>query len=769
MSHALRVSVPDQIAFFRAFEDDGTAKTNLVFNEAGIAITVFRVGAVEISGITLSAKVADNSPHSNGAIRQVSGNLYTLDLPDSVTTTQVPSISVKGSYTGGVIEGVPHPVIAYDPTDNTVLGLSAVSQFDPDNDPVTVGSMNPGIIDFDTIANLGITDTHFSPAFFTAIITALKADPEWSDLTVIATQLDSTETIVSGHSTLLQVSLTSISLVQDDLEDGGRIDLLIDSLITDMDTLTTTSEKLDDTLEDNAGTYRFTAAALNEAPSSGGGLTDQQLRDAMKLAPSAGPPSAGSIDEVLSNTSTFDPSSTGVTIIADGIVSASFATNSITSSAITNGSLTDIKFQTNPATTLTRVTAIETILSGITSLASWLRSFVRKDTANATALTEINISGGAYSESNDSQEAHRDYTENVAVSKLDMVINFVDDLENRIPVNMASTLNFLDVAVSTRLPTIGYIDHTIDINAIKVNTDQMSYTANGLDVNLIAIGGTTLSNNVPSGFDYFFDVVTPTKTIEDVGVAGAALTPQAIWEYSTRGLTEEVETDTPSRIASQTDISSLLTSVAYAASLPVNFEDLDVSAQGTMGLDLTQILGASTVGEVLTNLIISNTILDDLTDLVASVYVFTSDSLTNTPTNDVVVLSSQFPEIETGPYFEITQSDDYSVGSEAGPIGPIIVITEIDLTEAVSIRFGATRNTGTDRFKDNIAFEGTATATPTGTLNEYNVVIEITNEELVVEHGLYGWDVEALFPGSRVRTFLNGTCTVLKSMGNHDA
>jgi hypothetical protein len=54
------------------------------------------------------------------------------------------------------------------------------------------------------------------------------------------------------------------------------------------------------------------------------------------------------------------------------------------------------------------VDAIATILAGITSLAKWLRAFVRKDTPDSTALSEINSGGGAYSAATDSQEAIRD-------------------------------------------------------------------------------------------------------------------------------------------------------------------------------------------------------------------------------------------------------------------------------------------------------------------------------------------------------------------------
>jgi len=52
--------------------------------------------------------------------------------------------------------------------------------------------------------------------------------------------------------------------------------------------------------------------------------------------------------------------------------------------------------------------AIETILSGITSLAGWLRGLFRKDAMNAGSKIEVNSGGGTFNEVTDSIEAIRD-------------------------------------------------------------------------------------------------------------------------------------------------------------------------------------------------------------------------------------------------------------------------------------------------------------------------------------------------------------------------
>ena len=133
MSHALLVGVADQIGYFRAYNTDGSAKTDLTSSTTGLALSVFRVGASAVSISSLSAKAADNTAHADGAIRAVSGNLYTVDLPDAACADQVPSISVKGSYTGGVIEGPEHPLVGYNPA-SVAVGANTTT-------PPTVGAI----------------------------------------------------------------------------------------------------------------------------------------------------------------------------------------------------------------------------------------------------------------------------------------------------------------------------------------------------------------------------------------------------------------------------------------------------------------------------------------------------------------------------------------------------------------------------------------------------------------------------------------------------
>ena len=81
------------------------------------------------------------------------------------------------------------------------------------------------------------------------------------------------------------------------------------------------------------------------------------------------------------------------------------------SSANLDTQLSDIDTDVN--TLLSRITS--TLFNGMTSLPNWLRTLTRKDTADSTAKSEINNSGGAFDEATDSLEAG---AENLALVKV---------------------------------------------------------------------------------------------------------------------------------------------------------------------------------------------------------------------------------------------------------------------------------------------------------------------------------------------------------------
>lgn len=102
---------------------------------------------------------------------------------------------------------------------------------------------------------------------------------------------------ISGTKTTLD-TLQDISLAGVNAEvDTALSDLRLGELmVSALGSQPAAGSLLGDLTEDDAGTQRFSANALEQAPTGGGGLTAQQVRDAMKLAPAAGTPDPSSVD-----------------------------------------------------------------------------------------------------------------------------------------------------------------------------------------------------------------------------------------------------------------------------------------------------------------------------------------------------------------------------------------------------------------------------------------------------------------------------------------
>lgn len=70
-----------------------------------------------------------------------------------------------------------------------------------------------------------------------------------------------------------------------------------------------------------------------------------------------------------------------------------------------------------------------------------------------------------------------------------------------------------------------------------------------VNANLTQVLGTALSETsagyLAAAFEFFFDVATPAKTINDCGVAGAGLSAEDVWTYATRVLTANTNLNDP--------------------------------------------------------------------------------------------------------------------------------------------------------------------------------------------------------------------------------
>jgi hypothetical protein len=203
MSHVLRVGVADQIAYFRAYNTDGSANTSLTASTTGLTLSVFRVGASSVSIASLSNKAADNTAHADGAIRNVGGNLYTIDLPDAACANQCPSICVRGSYTGGVIEGLEHPIVAYDPS---VVAVGANTTTPPTAAEIEAALVNDGDATalLQAIADKIAGDLTAGDLTALAIVSAIKADATLAQMiSRIDAQITSRPTLAAIESSTI--------------------------------------------------------------------------------------------------------------------------------------------------------------------------------------------------------------------------------------------------------------------------------------------------------------------------------------------------------------------------------------------------------------------------------------------------------------------------------------------------------------------------------------------------------------------------------------
>lgn len=135
-----------------------------------------------------------------------------------------------------------------------------------------------------------------------------------------------TSTLVSRITSNLFTGITSLA---NWLRLMARSDAAI---VTDA---ATAASEINDDLGSGAGDYSSAADSLEAiSDSGGGGLTQQQVRDAMKLAPTAGSPASGSVDDHLDDILT----DTGTTLDGklDDIQGATFDTSTDSLEAIRN-------------------------------------------------------------------------------------------------------------------------------------------------------------------------------------------------------------------------------------------------------------------------------------------------------------------------------------------------------------------------------------------------------------------------------------------------
>lgn len=110
---------------FYAWNTDGSAKTDLVYNTSGISIVVVRDNLANSSALTLSA-ASGPTDWAAGKFHAMGGNKYRVGIATASISSFTGQISVEGTYTSGVLTGVTREVSAYNPTRNPAIAGEAM-------------------------------------------------------------------------------------------------------------------------------------------------------------------------------------------------------------------------------------------------------------------------------------------------------------------------------------------------------------------------------------------------------------------------------------------------------------------------------------------------------------------------------------------------------------------------------------------------------------------------------------------------------------------
>jgi hypothetical protein len=270
----LAVEVPVSLMPLIDDTDFKTRETTVAYNAAGMALWwnfVTSAGVVTLTVVT---------PTSGGVYDWVNkgAGMYALEIPASGGG------SINNDTEGyGWFAGVATGVL---PWRGPVVGFRAAAL----NNALCDGGASLSV----TLENDAITAAKIASDAVTELQSGLATA---ANLATVAGYLD----------TEIAAILADTNELQTDWANGGRLDLILDARAsqTSVDDLPTNAElatalgtaddavlaqvalvkavtdKLDDTLEDDAGTFRFTANALEEAPTGGSAPTAEENADAL--------------------------------------------------------------------------------------------------------------------------------------------------------------------------------------------------------------------------------------------------------------------------------------------------------------------------------------------------------------------------------------------------------------------------------------------------------------------------------------------------------
>ena len=251
---------------------DGTPETGVEHNTSGIDLWYRREvdpGSTPLAkvSITEAALASLTTAHADGGIEHIGDGYYRLDLADAAVATGAIGVQVGGTVTGMIVIGTFITLVDYDPQDGVRLGLTALPNaaadaagglpisdaggLDMDNN--VSNALNA--IGLDHLVSASVAGADVTDNSIVAKLVSSSATADWDsydnqtdslqatqdDITTIDTVVDGIQTDLDNGTDGLGAIKAETALIvadtnelQTDWANGGRLDLLVDQIISDI-------------------------------------------------------------------------------------------------------------------------------------------------------------------------------------------------------------------------------------------------------------------------------------------------------------------------------------------------------------------------------------------------------------------------------------------------------------------------------------------------------------------------------------------------------
>jgi hypothetical protein len=279
-TRSIQVGSVDNTLIATVYNTDGSIKADLAFDTTGISIFVQRIGEADGSALTLSAKATPQTAHADGAFLNLGGGDISVDCPDAPFATYKGRARIYGTFTGGTIVGEWFDVVGFDAA-AVAVGANTTTPPTPNQimAGLVTGSQPAGSL-ARFVRDIKQADVLFEGTIITATSNTATLNGDATTVCVgqaitIGEEGDierQTRWVVAFDPATKVVTLDSPWCVVPPDGSDYQIKVLRRSLTqAAVDAILTIDEKIDDLTELDDGDLRFTAKALEQGPSGGGG------------------------------------------------------------------------------------------------------------------------------------------------------------------------------------------------------------------------------------------------------------------------------------------------------------------------------------------------------------------------------------------------------------------------------------------------------------------------------------------------------------------